>query len=64
MHFLSFTFPSNKSSSLKLMGTRHIADMTNQQLLDHGNNMMDETDQAIDRAKKVSKFECIICYVG
>ncbi|PIM98150.1 hypothetical protein CDL12_29372 [Handroanthus impetiginosus] len=27
--------------------------MTNQQLIDHGNHMMDETDQAIDRAKKV-----------
>lgn len=41
--------------------------MTNQQLVDHGNHMMDETDQAIDRAKKVCKFECIsrfLCYVG
>ncbi|CAM8986976.1 hypothetical protein QQ045_006161 [Rhodiola kirilowii] len=27
--------------------------MTNQQLINHGNEMMDETDQAIDRAKKV-----------
>ncbi|XVE65207.1 hypothetical protein DITRI_Ditri07aG0162600 [Diplodiscus trichospermus] len=27
--------------------------MTNQQLIDRGNQMMDETDQAIDRAKKV-----------
>ncbi|GLU05489.1 hypothetical protein SLE2022_225890 [Rubroshorea leprosula] len=27
--------------------------MTNQQLIDKGNQMMDETDQAIDRAKKV-----------
>ncbi|GMJ00441.1 novel plant snare 11 [Hibiscus trionum] len=27
--------------------------MTNQQLMDKGNQMMDETDQAIDRAKKV-----------
>ncbi|XP_022772466.1 novel plant SNARE 11-like [Durio zibethinus] len=27
--------------------------MTNQQLMDRGNQMMDETDQAIDRAKKV-----------
>lgn len=27
--------------------------MTNQQLMDRGNHMMDETDQAIDRAKKV-----------
>nr|GMD94207.1 novel plant SNARE 11 [Ipomoea batatas] len=27
--------------------------MTNQQLMDHGNRMMDETDQAIDRAQKV-----------
>ncbi|KAK4761608.1 hypothetical protein SAY87_029492 [Trapa incisa] len=26
--------------------------MTNQQLMDHGNHMMDETDQAIDRSKK------------
>ncbi|XP_073314292.1 novel plant SNARE 11-like [Primulina huaijiensis] len=29
------------------------SNMTNQQLMDHGNHMMDETDQAIDRAKKV-----------
>lgn len=29
------------------------SNMTNQQLVDHGNHMMDETDQAIDRAKKV-----------
>ncbi|KAL7149995.1 hypothetical protein ABFS83_05G079000 [Erythranthe nasuta] len=29
------------------------SDMNNQQLMDHGNQMMDETDQAIDRAKKV-----------
>ncbi|KAL3497651.1 hypothetical protein ACH5RR_040383 [Cinchona calisaya] len=27
--------------------------MTNQQLLDHGNKMMDETDQVIERSKKV-----------
>lgn len=27
--------------------------MTNQQLVDHGNNMMDETDQVIERSKKV-----------
>lgn len=27
--------------------------MTNEQLFDHGNRMMDDTDQAIDRAKKV-----------
>ncbi|MBA0796611.1 hypothetical protein Gohar_007368 [Gossypium harknessii] len=27
--------------------------MTNQQLIDRGNHMMNETDQAIDRAKKV-----------
>ncbi|XVE57527.1 hypothetical protein DITRI_Ditri04bG0097800 [Diplodiscus trichospermus] len=27
--------------------------MTNQQLIDRGNQMMDETDQAVDRAKKV-----------
>ncbi|XAR70576.1 hypothetical protein NMG60_11027476 [Bertholletia excelsa] len=27
--------------------------MTNQQLMDHGNQMMDETDQAIERSKKV-----------
>ncbi|KAK4769108.1 hypothetical protein SAY86_027258 [Trapa natans] len=26
--------------------------MTNQQLMDHGNHMMDETDQAIERSKK------------
>ncbi|KAL3834968.1 hypothetical protein ACJIZ3_009704 [Penstemon smallii] len=29
------------------------SNMSNQQLVDHGNNMMDETDQAIDRAQKV-----------
>ncbi|KAK4423005.1 putative plant SNARE 11 [Sesamum alatum] len=29
------------------------SNMSNQQLMDHGNQMMDETDQAIDRAKKV-----------
>ncbi|KAL0409283.1 UNVERIFIED_CONTAM: putative plant SNARE 11 [Sesamum radiatum] len=29
------------------------SNMSNQQLMDHGNRMMDETDQAIDRAKKV-----------
>lgn len=28
--------------------------MTNEQLMDRGNRMMDETDQAIDRGKKVS----------
>lgn len=28
--------------------------MTNQQLMGHGNQMMDETDQAIERSKKVS----------
>ncbi|GAB2273728.1 Novel plant SNARE 11, variant 2 [Dionaea muscipula] len=27
--------------------------MTNQQLMDHGNRMMDETDQAIERGKKI-----------
>lgn len=29
------------------------AAMTNQQLMDHGNKMMDETDQAIERSKQV-----------
>ena len=29
------------------------AAMTNQQLVDSGNRMMDETDQAIERSKKV-----------
>lgn len=28
--------------------------MSNQQLVGRGNTMMDETDQAIDRSKKVS----------
>lgn len=28
--------------------------MTNEQLVDHGNKMMDETDQIIERSKKVS----------
>lgn len=32
----------------------HIAAMTNQQLMDNGNRTMDETDQAIERSKKVS----------
>uniref|UniRef100_A0A2C9U597 t-SNARE coiled-coil homology domain-containing protein n=1 Tax=Manihot esculenta TaxID=3983 RepID=A0A2C9U597_MANES len=27
--------------------------MTNQQLMDHGNQMMDETDHAIERGKKI-----------
>lgn len=40
-----------------------IADMTNQQLMDRGNNMMDETDQAIDRAQKVYKLECTIAFL-
>ena len=30
--------------------------------MDHGNNMMDETDQAIDRAQKVYKLECTIAF--
>ena len=30
------------------------AAMSNQQLMDHGNKMMDETDQVIERSKKVS----------
>ncbi|KAG6782431.1 hypothetical protein POTOM_011831 [Populus tomentosa] len=30
--------------------------MTNQQLVDHGNQMMDETDQAIERGKKYSSL--------
>lgn len=30
--------------------------MTNQQLMDQGNQMMDETDQIIERSKKVSAF--------
>lgn len=34
--------------------TFHFAAMTNQQLVDNGNRMMDETDQAIERSKKVS----------
>ncbi|XP_051145713.1 novel plant SNARE 11-like isoform X1 [Andrographis paniculata] len=29
------------------------SNMTNQQLMDHGNHMMDETDQALGRAQKV-----------
>ncbi|KAG8382455.1 hypothetical protein BUALT_Bualt05G0079000 [Buddleja alternifolia] len=32
-------------------------DMSNQQLMDHGNQMMDETDQAIDRAKKLFVYD-------
>lgn len=30
--------------------------MSNQQLIDSGNRMMDETDQAIERSKKVNFF--------
>lgn len=30
--------------------------MTNQQLINNGHEMMDETDQAIERSKKVSLF--------
>ena len=30
--------------------------MTNEQLMDHGNRMMNETDQAIERGKKVGLF--------
>jgi len=30
--------------------------MTNEQLMDHGNRMMDDTDQAIERGKKVGLF--------
>lgn len=32
----------------------YYAAMTNQQLIDNGNHMMDETDQVIERSKKVS----------
>lgn len=35
----------------------YIADMTNQQLMDNGNRMMDETDQAIERSKKVGSSQ-------
>lgn len=31
----------------------NLAAMSNQQLIDHGNQMMDETDQSIERSKKV-----------
>ncbi|XWS49193.1 hypothetical protein CRYUN_Cryun13aG0142900 [Craigia yunnanensis] len=34
--------------------------MTNQQLMDRGNQMMDETDQAIDRAKKTEQMSRIV----
>lgn len=33
-----------------------IPDMSNQELMDKGNSMMDDTDQAIERGKKVSTF--------
>ena len=36
------------------------AAMTNQQLVDGGNRMMDETDQAIERSKKVGLSLMII----
>lgn len=31
----------------------YIAAMSNQELVDHGHKMMDETDQAIERSKQV-----------
>lgn len=31
--------------------------MTNEQLIDHGHQMMDETDEAIERSKKVCFFK-------
>lgn len=34
----------------------YISAMTNQQLMDNGHQMMDETDQAIERSKKVGIF--------
>lgn len=34
--------------------------MTNQQLIDNGHQMMDETDQAIDRAQKVVHLQYLI----
>jgi hypothetical protein len=37
--------------------------MTNEQLMDQGNQMMDDTDQAIERGKRVGLYlELIICY--
>ena len=33
-----------------------LAAMTNEQLMDHGNRMMDDTDQAIERGKKVGLY--------
>jgi hypothetical protein len=37
--------------------------MTNEQLMDQGNRMMDDTDQAIERGKRVGLYlELIICY--
>lgn len=53
-----------------------ITAMTNEQLMDRGNHMMDETDQAIERGRKVglfpnttlsfphteSKIDFIVCY--
>ncbi|OAY77848.1 putative plant SNARE 11 [Ananas comosus] len=34
--------------------------MTNQQLMDHGNQMLDETDQAIERSKKTEQMSRIV----
>lgn len=31
--------------------------MTNQQLMDHGHQMMDETDQSIERSKQASALQ-------
>lgn len=45
-------FSSNQSISK--VETIYFAAMTNQQLMDSGNRMMDETDQAIERSKQVS----------
>jgi SNARE protein len=36
--------------------------MTNQQLMDQGNQLMDETDQAIARSKQVN-FSCGSAYL-
>ncbi|KAF7828501.1 putative plant SNARE 11 [Senna tora] len=50
----SLTVRGIKSSCLpkySMLGYNHA--MTNQQLMDSGNRMMDETDQAIERGKKV-----------
>lgn len=40
----------------------YVVDMTNQQLVDNGHRMMDDTDQAIERSKKVCPSNRTLLY--